>query len=651
MTVPARDRRGGALPVRPPRAPARPASRWAAVSGRWADAAEFSLPVYTPATTEAFAVYGTVDEGAIAQPVIAPSDVYTQFGGLEISTSSTALQALSDAVLYLTSYPYECSEQLASRLLAVAALRDVLSAFKAEGLPHAGGAGEGRAARHRAAAGPAERGRRLARLVARPRILALLQHPCRPCPGAGPREGLPGAGGDARRAPWATCARSSRTTPRWYSQDVRNTLTSYALYVRALLGDVDSAARARKLVNEAGPGQAAAGGPGLAAQRAAATTPQSARSWPRSARTWTTGWWRRPGAANFTTSYREEDGYLLLASNRRADGVLLEALIAGGAAERPDPQDRARPAGAPQCGAAGATPRRTSLSCWRWTTYFNTYEAQTPDFVARVWLGEQYVAGFSFEGRTHRLPGRWRCRCATWPQQPGEQNLILSKEGQGRLYYRLGLSYAPTDLTCEPLDQGFTVQRTYEAVDDPADVRRDEEGVWHVRAGARVRVRLTMVAPSRRYHVALVDPLPAGFEAHEPGAGRQRQHPAGPAGRRRRDALLVVAAGPGTSTRTCATSAPRPLPRCCGRACTPTPTWRAPPRPATFVVPADQGRGDVLARGVWARRDGSGGGAVERALWWKRRREAGAICGWPPPLPMFGPLDRQGKGWYYTGIQ
>jgi uncharacterized protein YfaS (alpha-2-macroglobulin family) len=53
-------------------------------------------------------------------------------------------------------------------------------------------------------------------------------------------------------------------------------------------------------------------------------------------------------------------------------------------------------------------------------------------------------------------------------------------------------------------------------VDDPKDVWRDAEGVWHVKAGARVRVRLTMVAPARRYHVALVDPLPAGFEAQNP---------------------------------------------------------------------------------------------------------------------------------------
>src|SRR5206468_9599715 len=54
---------------------------------------------------------------------------------LEVTTSSTALEALSDAVLYLVAYPYECSEQLSSRILAMAALKDVLAAFDARGLP------------------------------------------------------------------------------------------------------------------------------------------------------------------------------------------------------------------------------------------------------------------------------------------------------------------------------------------------------------------------------------------------------------------------------------------------------------------------------------------------------------------------------------
>ena len=101
-----------------------------------ADAAVVDLPVYTPATTEAFAVYGEIDEsGAVMQPLRPPSAALPNYGGLEVTISSTALQALTDAFIYLVRYPYECSEQLASRILGVSALRDVLTAFEAEGLP------------------------------------------------------------------------------------------------------------------------------------------------------------------------------------------------------------------------------------------------------------------------------------------------------------------------------------------------------------------------------------------------------------------------------------------------------------------------------------------------------------------------------------
>ena len=100
-------------------------------SGKFADTAEIELPVYTPATSEAFATYGTTDSnGAIFQPVTAPTDVFPQFGGLEVTTSSTQLQELTDAFIYLQTYPYECSEQVASRMISVAALQDVLKAFQ-----------------------------------------------------------------------------------------------------------------------------------------------------------------------------------------------------------------------------------------------------------------------------------------------------------------------------------------------------------------------------------------------------------------------------------------------------------------------------------------------------------------------------------------
>jgi uncharacterized protein YfaS (alpha-2-macroglobulin family) len=93
---------------------------------------------------------------------------------------------------------------------------------------------------------------------------------------------------------------------------------------------------------------------------------------------------------------------------------------------------------------------------------------------------------------------------------------VIAKEGPGRLYYRIGMRYAPASLELAPADHGFTVERSYEGVDSADAVRRDADGTWRIQAGARVRVRLSMVAESRRYHVALVDPLPAGLEPLNP---------------------------------------------------------------------------------------------------------------------------------------
>ena len=163
--------------------------------------------------------------------------------------------------------------------------------------------------------------------------------------------------------------------------------------------------------------------------------------------------------------------------------------------------------------------------------YFNVFEAQTPEFVARIWLGETYVGEHAYVGRTtERHETTIPMSYLADETAGGTQSLILSKEGPGRLYYRLGLQYAPTDLNLDPLDMGFVVQRVYEAVDDPDDVSRDGDGVWQIKAGARVRVRLTMVADNRRYHVALVDPLPAGLEIVNPALAVSQSVPQDPQG-------------------------------------------------------------------------------------------------------------------------
>ncbi len=80
-------------------------------------------------------------------------------------------------------------------------------------------------------------------------------------------------------------------------------------------------------------------------------------------------------------------------------------------------------------------------------------------------------------------------------------------------------------------DNGLQVARRYVAVDDRNDVQRLPDGRWRFRAGARVRVEVTLVAPAVRHHVALVDPLPAGLEPLNPDPRHERRRDATDAGR------------------------------------------------------------------------------------------------------------------------
>jgi hypothetical protein len=205
---------------------------------------------------------------------------------------------------------------------------------------------------------------------------------------------------------------------------------------------------------------------------------------------------------------------VLLHSDRRADGVILEALIGDQPKSDLIPK-LVRGLLAHRTAGRWGNTQENAFILLALDKYFSTYENVTPNFVARAWLGENFAGEHEFKGRTTdrhniQIPMRYLADGAA------TQNLILSKDGAGRMYYRIGMQYAPADLKLKPYDAGFSVQRVYEAVDDPKDVTRDKDGTWTVKAGARVRVRLTMTAAARRYHVALVDPVPAGLEIMNP---------------------------------------------------------------------------------------------------------------------------------------
>ena len=478
-------------------------ARWqvAAQSGTRADAASGALPVWTPASTEAFATYGTVTDQLVVQPVTAPKDVWTEFGGLDVTTSSTQLQALTDAVLYLSEYPYGCSEQIGSRVLGIAALRDVLTAFDAPGLPSpaaleaAVGADLDVLTRRQNGDGGWGFWKRDERSW--PYLSLHVAHALV----RAKEKGFAVNENTLERA--LTYAQQIQShLPRWYSEESKRSLRAYAVYIRELAGK-NPAAEATALANLELPLE----GQGW-------ILPTLSRTKSPKAATILAGWGNvvteSAGTAHFVTGY-SDGAEVLLHSDRRVDAILLDALL------RVRPNDELVPkivAGLLAHKTAGRwmNTNESAFVLLALDRYFRAYEGVTPDFVARAWLGPSYAGDHQFKGRTTER-AELQVPMATLQ---GTQDLVLQRDGAGRMYYRIGLRYAPKSLILPPADRGFTVARRYESVDNPADVRHDADGTWHVKAGARVKVTVEMATPMRRYHVALVDPLPAGFEVLNP---------------------------------------------------------------------------------------------------------------------------------------
>ncbi len=505
----------------------------AVTSGSFTDAAEISLPVWTPATTEAFATYGTTDQnGAIIQPVQTPGDVFSQFGGLEVTTSSTQLQELTDAFLYLTNYPYACSEQISSRMISIAAMRDVLGAFKAKDMPTAEQL-EGYYKRdieilqsRQRTDGSFGLWKRDKERYEYPFLTIHVAHALALAKAKGykvPDEML------NKTKPYLKDV--EKHFDEWYknSPEVRWTISAYALYVRDMMGDKD-VAKAKKLLTEATiekmPFEALGWILSVLANDANSKVEVDAIVRHLMNRTTETA-----ATANFVTNYGD-GAWLIMYSNRRADGVLLEAMI------KADPKNDLIPKLvrgllANRTKGAWSNTQENVFILLALDKYFNTFENVTPDFVTRIWLGNTYAGEQVFKGRSIdsnvlNIPMSYLVGTTDTPVRidgdgtdksvrgPLTSNLIIDRQGAGRLYYRIGIKYAPKNLKLDPADYGFTVLRKYEAIDDKADVAQNSDGSWTIKAGARVRVRLTMVAQARRYHVALVDNLPAGLEILNP---------------------------------------------------------------------------------------------------------------------------------------
>ncbi len=479
--------------------------RVAAVSGDDADAAVVELPVYMPTTTETFASYGVVNGGrTLQQPVSKPTGVVPAFGGLQISTSSTALAQLTDAVGYLADYDYDSSDGLAGQIIAIGSLDDVLQAFSVPGIPSPEALNAMVAAdvdklvalqnddggfpywKHGEKSDPFNSIQATqALLVAKAQKLDV------------PRDTLDRADEYLRVI--------NSHIPSSTSQTTRDTLRSYALNVRMAAGHRDSAG-AEALV--------AGRGSKLPLDAVAWLLPVVTDGDARASLERIVGNAAVDDAGSVTfTNEVTDDAWTTLQSDRRTDGLILDALIS----VSPDSDLIPKIVSglmAAQTDGRWDNVQENAFILLALRHYYDAFENATPDFLAQIWLGDRFAGQHDYQGHTTE-----RATVAIPTEQllqAGDTDVTLRNDGTGRLYYRLGLQTAPDDLKLTPLDRGFVVSRSYFGADNPGDVTRDADGTWHIKAGARVRVRLELVSRSAQSHVALVDPLPAGLEILNP---------------------------------------------------------------------------------------------------------------------------------------
>jgi len=504
ITVPARGRVEVRFPVSADRA-GTAKFRVAAVSGTAADAASGELPVYTPTTTETFASYGVVNGGnTLLQKLTAPKGVVADFGGLQISTSSTALQRLTDAVGYLADYRYDSSDSFAGQIIAIGSLGDVLKAFSAPGLPSP---------------------EALKALVAADvkKLIALQNDdggfpywrhgdksdPFNSIQSTQALQIAAGQGFDVSKDSLARAqqylSKIGSHLPAGTSQATRDTLRAYAFNVRMQAGHRD-AVGAQALLAERGerlPLDAVAWLlPVVTDAKSRATLEQLVGN----------AVVDDAGSVTFTNKVTD-DAWTTLQSDRRTDGLVLDALISVSPKSDLIPKIVSGLM-AGQTSGRWANVQENAFILLALRHYYDAFETAGADFVAGIWLGDRFAGQHAFTGHTtERATVSIPTSVLT---ADGNSDVTLGNDGTGRLYYRLGLQTASANLVLTPLDRGFVVSRTYRAVDNPADVARNADGTWHIRAGARVRVQLELVSRSAQTHVALIDPLPAGLQILNP---------------------------------------------------------------------------------------------------------------------------------------
>ena len=470
------------------------------------DAMEVSVPVTRERTlVRRTAVYGSLarDE-PIAVAVAAPQDMLDGTGKLEVRVDASLLNGLQDIARQLVDYPYGCVEQTSSGLIPLVALGELaqeyqlgiedLDVYVASGVARLrsmqlddGGLGYWPGASHshlyatayavwvlervRKAGFPvdeATQGRALAYLVQRvdawARREATSVHDDAPIAMALHALSLSG------RAP-------ERAVARMY--DLAPTMPMFA---RALLA---------MALHQLDPGDPRTDE--LVEMLVSALD-------------------HREGMASVRT-----DGAIFAQyfdSGPRTDAMVLLALVHA-RPEHPAVEPLARGLMALRMAGRVRNTQENAYALLALAAYARKFETDVPRLTADVWIGDARVV--SHEVRGDRFDSVGVERSLSGLVEEASPRITIRREGEGRLYYRVGMSWSPDGEQDQVVSNGVAVSTLLRSA-------RGQVGpTAQIESGTLLALDVTVTMDAALPYIAVDIPLPAGLEAIDTSIGKGRR--------------------------------------------------------------------------------------------------------------------------------
>ncbi len=147
--------------------------------------------------------------------------------------------------------------------------------------------------------------------------------------------------------------------------------------------------------------------------------------------------------------------------------------------------------------------------------YERVHRGASAAYVAHAWLGPKRLMEASFGSEQHgphllEVPGL---------SLASDTNLVFEKRGQGTLYYTARLTFAPREMPQAPTGHGFSLEHWLAPMKVPTELSGAMQpfgSVQQVDTRAAVLGEVLVSTPVRRNQVVIDVALPAGFEPIDP---------------------------------------------------------------------------------------------------------------------------------------